>query len=115
MMPNKSCDKYEKHIQILPILIFVPIYNIPRFFEFESFEQSKYYCVDYLTENFTKDDLVCLPNANSQDEISSITCTKWHEETTVKTRSKPIRDEFYIKVSFFRNILLVKITMNVHR
>ena len=43
---------------MMPILIFVPLYNIPRFFESKSIVSKKYYCIDYLgTADFTQEDL----------------------------------------------------------
>ena len=93
-------------VYMTPILIFVPIYNLPRFFEFKSYENVTYICTDELDDNYTGHDL-----QNSKlviDEMEYLRrheneglmhCDNWHKKTLlVLDVTETRKDEVYVTV-----------------
>ncbi len=93
-------------VYMTPILIFVPIYNLPRFFEFKSYENVTYICTDELEDNYTGHDL-----QNSKlviDEMEYLRrheneglmhCDNWHKKTLlVLDVTETRKDEVYVTV-----------------
>ena len=92
---------------MLPILLFVPIYNIPRFFEFQSYENVTYICTDGMAENYTKADLMMAKLVISEEKFEKryqlgYNCTDWHQRTLlVLDVTETRKNKHYISVSIF--------------
>ena len=87
---------------IIPVLMFAPLYNIPRFFEFTVIQEQKFTCIDYFEPEFDKDMLSCSSAfVYSEKETANYPCDSWYEENFVKMEPW-IRNKIYITISFFQ-------------
>jgi hypothetical protein len=116
----------------LPILLFAPLYNVPRFFEFETLKNTTYSCIDN-SSNFGQNLFVDSQNNSSlqqtriepellgdSDESTGIVyseetflsqsksdlksnCTTWHKKIVIELLVTDFRvDPIYVSVSRFK-------------
>ena len=114
-------NRIKASYYILPILLFAPLYNIPRFFELESTKETRYFCEEEANETdvlrgITK--VIVELDENQYDNLMNgnssmlvFNCTNSTKNTLTATDFR--KDPLYVKVcilNVMHQLLLCKIT-----
>ena len=102
-------NRIKASYYILPILLFAPLYNIPRFFELESTKETRYFCEEEANETdvlrgITK--VIVELDENQYDNLMNgnssmlvFNCTNSTKNTLTATDFR--KDPLYVKVCMY--------------
>ena len=107
---------------IIPILLFAPLYNLPRFFEFETVKEVSFTCLDDQLDALNRNRSSLNTVTNAKYNISflpqnflegdNFNSTSIH---STKLQKREVNDHLDLKEPFFHGLSSIKQTIDEHQ